>query len=77
MRWPRWGGACAVRVGRTDPCGLAVAGAERVERVVKTLVTELRTAMALCGTPKLADIGRTLVRESGTRGPLDPGGAGS
>lgn len=70
-------GARAVMIGRPYLWGLAVDGAAGVERVVRMLVTELRTAMALCGTPKLADIGRKLVWESGTRGPLDPGGAGS
>ncbi|MBI5709925.1 MAG: alpha-hydroxy-acid oxidizing protein, partial [Candidatus Eisenbacteria bacterium] len=70
-------GARAVMIGRPYLWGLAVDGAAGVERVVKMLVTELKSAMALCGTPKLADIGRELVRGSGTRGPLDPGAAGS
>ena len=49
-------GARAVLVGRPSLWGLAAAGAEGVEKVVKLLRTELVAAMALCGLPTLAAI---------------------
>ena len=51
-------GADAVLVGRPIAWGLAAHGADGVRRVVEILVTELRMAMALLGTPTRAELGR-------------------
>jgi 4-hydroxymandelate oxidase len=55
-------GAAAVLVGRPIVYGLAVGGAEGVERVLTLLKHELSMAMALAGCPRIADIGQDLVR---------------
>jgi 4-hydroxymandelate oxidase len=55
-------GARAVLVGRPILWGLAIDGQAGVERVLEMLETELDNAMALCGTPTVADITRDLVR---------------
>jgi 4-hydroxymandelate oxidase len=66
----RWGtdvlkalalGARAVLVGRPVLWGLAVGGAEGVERVLGLLREELRRAMALAGCPSLAAVTPDLV----------------
>ena len=54
-------GARAVLIGRPYLWGLAVGGAVGVERVVQILLDEFKTAMALCGTPTLASIDRTVL----------------
>ncbi len=54
-------GARAVLVGRPVLWGLAVAGQEGAARVLELLRNELDLAMALSGTPALADITRDLV----------------
>ncbi|MGH9862014.1 MAG: alpha-hydroxy acid oxidase [Candidatus Acidiferrales bacterium] len=51
-------GAKAVLIGRPYLWGLAVNGAEGVQRVVDLLRTEFEAAMALCGTPTLKQIDR-------------------
>ena len=56
-------GATAVMIGRPYLWGLAAAGAEGVERVVRLLTGELEMAMAQCGAASLADITRDLVDE--------------
>ncbi len=54
-------GAKAVLIGRSYLWGLATAGAAGVEEVVKILRTEFLAAMALCGTPSLANIDRNVL----------------
>ncbi len=54
-------GARAVLVGRAYLWGLAAAGATGVERVVRILHNELRSAMALCGCTSLAAIDRSVL----------------
>jgi len=56
-------GAQAVLIGRPYLWGLAVGGAEGVKRVVTMLRTELEAAMALCGTPSLERITRSVIWE--------------
>jgi 4-hydroxymandelate oxidase len=55
-------GAQAVLVGRPALWGLAVDGAQGVERVLNILRDELLMAMQLAGCPTLADITPSLVR---------------
>jgi len=54
-------GAKAVLIGRPYLWGLAVGGTAGVERVVRLLRTEFEAAMALCGTPRLAQINRSVL----------------
>ena len=54
-------GARAVLVGRPVLWGLALEGEAGARRVLELLRNELDLAMALCGTPRLADITRDLV----------------
>lgn len=54
-------GADAVLIGRPILWGLAVGGHEGVRRVLDILNAELLEAMALCGTPTIADITRDLL----------------
>ena len=49
-------GASAVMIGRPAIWGLTTYGAEGVAHVVEILETELRMAMALLGTPTIADL---------------------
>ena len=56
-------GARAVLVGRPCLWGLAAAGERGVGRVLELLRQELTLAMALCGTPTLGAIDRSLVAE--------------
>jgi 4-hydroxymandelate oxidase len=55
-------GASAVLVTRPVLWGLAGYGAPGVQHVLESLQTELARAMAMCGLPNLASIGRTFVR---------------
>ncbi len=55
-------GAHAVLVGRPVLWGLAVGGANGVQRVLEILHTELERAMKLAGCPTLASINRALVK---------------
>ncbi|NYT70098.1 alpha-hydroxy acid oxidase [Pusillimonas noertemannii] len=57
-------GARAVLVGRPYVHGLAAAGAAGVVHVLHMLRTELEIAMALAGTPTLADIDRSALWQS-------------
>lgn len=54
-------GARAVLIGRPYLWGLAVNGADGVKRVVEMLRTEFEAAMALCGTPSLSQINRSVL----------------
>ena len=54
-------GARAVLVGRPPMWGLGVAGAAGVQEVMRLLVDELSTAMALLGARTLADLDRGLL----------------
>lgn len=54
-------GAAAVQVGRPVLWGLAVGGAEGVERVLRILMEEFSIAMALAGCPSVASIRRDLI----------------
>jgi 4-hydroxymandelate oxidase len=54
-------GAKAVLIGRPYLWGLAVGGAAGVEQVVKILLTELRAAMAFCGTRCVSEIDRRVL----------------
>jgi 4-hydroxymandelate oxidase len=54
-------GAKAVLIGRSYLWGLSVGGAAGVENVVKILRSEFLAAMALCGTPSLANIDRNVI----------------
>jgi isopentenyl diphosphate isomerase/L-lactate dehydrogenase-like FMN-dependent dehydrogenase len=55
-------GARAVLIGRPALWGLAVDGADGVQRVLEILQAELERAMKLAGCPTLASIDRTLVK---------------
>ncbi|HEY6572296.1 MAG TPA: alpha-hydroxy acid oxidase [Candidatus Eisenbacteria bacterium] len=55
-------GARGVLIGRAYLWGLAAGGDLGVERVLEILRGELTMAMALAGSPRLADIDRTIVR---------------
>jgi isopentenyl diphosphate isomerase/L-lactate dehydrogenase-like FMN-dependent dehydrogenase len=55
-------GARAVGIGRPYLWGLAAFGQEGVETVLRLLRAELVTAMTTCGTPTLAQIGRSSVK---------------
>ncbi len=54
-------GARAVLLGRPILWGLAAGGEEGVARALQLIRDELDLAMALCGCPTVADIGRDLV----------------
>jgi 4-hydroxymandelate oxidase len=54
-------GATAVLIGRPYVYGLAVAGAEGVQRVVEILRRELELAMALTGRANIAAIDRSVI----------------
>lgn len=51
-------GASAVGMGRMLCCGLAAAGDDGVVRMLTLLEDEVRTAVALLGVNRLADVGR-------------------
>ena len=57
-------GARAVLVGRPVLWGLAVGGQAGVSSVLAVLRRELDLAMALCGCPLLASVGRDLIRRA-------------
>lgn len=54
-------GATAVLIGRPYCFGLAVGGADGVQRVIEILVNELQLAMKLTGRPTIASIDRTVL----------------
>jgi isopentenyl diphosphate isomerase/L-lactate dehydrogenase-like FMN-dependent dehydrogenase len=54
-------GAAAVQVGRPVLWGLAVGGADGVERVLRILMEEFSIAMALAGCPSVGSIRRDLI----------------
>jgi 4-hydroxymandelate oxidase len=54
-------GARAVFIGRPHLWALAAGGAAGVERLLKILVAELETTMALCGTTTIAAIDRSVL----------------
>jgi 4-hydroxymandelate oxidase len=54
-------GARAALVGRAPLWGLAADGAAGVEHALRLLGTELELAMALCGTPTVADVTPALI----------------
>ncbi len=54
-------GARAVLAGRAPLWGLAVGGAEGVQRVLELLRDEIELALALCGCPSPADVTRAHV----------------
>jgi 4-hydroxymandelate oxidase len=56
-------GARAVLIGRPYLWALASMGESGVTRALQLLTMELHAAMALCGTPRIADIGRDLIWE--------------
>ena len=60
-------GASAVLVGRPAVWGLAAAGQEGVEGVLRILRAELENAMALSGCRTVAEIGRALLAPSPPR----------
>ena len=53
-------GARAVMVGRPVLWGLAVGGGAGAQRVLEILLAEFDTALALAGSPRAADLNRTL-----------------
>ena len=55
-------GARAVLVGRAPLWGLAAFGQPGVERVLWMLGAEFKLSMGLCGTPRIADISRSLIK---------------
>ncbi len=57
-------GADAVLVGRPPAWGLAAAGAEGVEWVLRTLAAELELTLGLCGLASPADLGPQHVRKA-------------
>jgi len=60
-------GARAVLVGRAYLYGLATAGQPGVAHAIDILTNELRTAMALTGAARLADIDASIVRDRSRR----------
>ncbi len=54
-------GATAVAIGRPALFGAAVAGQDGVARALDILISELRLAMKLAGTPRLSDANRDLL----------------
>jgi 4-hydroxymandelate oxidase len=54
-------GASAILIGRPYIYGLTVAGSAGVARVVEILLDELRSAMALCGTPTLRSLNQSVL----------------
>lgn len=54
-------GAQAVAIGRATLYGAAAGGEAGAERALQILTEELRRAMQLCGTPRVADIGASLL----------------
>jgi 4-hydroxymandelate oxidase len=54
-------GAAAVQVGRPVLWGLAVGGADGVERVLRILMDEFSIAMALAGCASVGSIRRDLI----------------
>jgi isopentenyl diphosphate isomerase/L-lactate dehydrogenase-like FMN-dependent dehydrogenase len=61
-------GAQAVAIGRATLYGAAAGGEAGAERAIAILTEELRRAMQLCGTPRIADIGPELL-QAGNGGP--------
>ena len=57
-------GASAVQVGRPVLWGLATAGAEGVERVLRILMDEFSLAMALAGCAKVEQIDPSLLKQA-------------
>jgi 4-hydroxymandelate oxidase len=57
-------GARAVMVGRPILWGLAAGGEDGVRRVLKILLTELDTALALAGAPQAAELDGSWVRRA-------------
>ncbi|MBI5277743.1 MAG: alpha-hydroxy-acid oxidizing protein [Burkholderiales bacterium] len=55
-------GAQAVAIGRATLYGAAAGGEAGAERALAILTEELRRAMQLCGTPRVADIGPALLQ---------------
>lgn len=60
-------GARAALIGRPVVWGLAVGGEAGVTGVLERMQAEIERAMALCGTPTVADIARDLVVPSATQ----------
>jgi 4-hydroxymandelate oxidase len=56
-------GARAVGIGRPVLWALAAGGTEGVRRYLGLLQAELVNVLALCGCPRISDLGPTLVRE--------------
>jgi isopentenyl diphosphate isomerase/L-lactate dehydrogenase-like FMN-dependent dehydrogenase len=54
-------GAQAVAIGRATLYGAAAGGEAGAERAIAILTDELKRAMQLCGTPRIADIGPGLL----------------
>ncbi len=61
-------GARGVFIGRPFVWGLALAGAEGVRAVIRTLVDELVMAMGMCGRPSIASLDSSLI---GAASPLE------
>jgi len=57
-------GACAVLIGRPVLWGLAARGQDGVSGVLELFRREIDLAMALCGTPRVKEIGPDLLAES-------------
>jgi isopentenyl diphosphate isomerase/L-lactate dehydrogenase-like FMN-dependent dehydrogenase len=55
-------GAQAVAIGRATLYGAAAGGEAGAERALQILTEELRRAMQLCGTPRIADIDHELLQ---------------
>lgn len=60
-------GAQAVAIGRATLYGAAVAGEAGAERALQILRDELRRAMQLSGTPRIADVDASLLQGPGGR----------
>lgn len=56
-------GASAVLLGRAHAYGLAVAGQEGVQQVVKDIMFELDQTLAICGCRTPAELDRSLLRQ--------------
>jgi (S)-mandelate dehydrogenase len=65
-------GAQAVLVGRATLFGACAAGEPGARRALEILSTELARTMRLCGTARVADIGRDLVTRSARAAPGPP-----
>jgi isopentenyl diphosphate isomerase/L-lactate dehydrogenase-like FMN-dependent dehydrogenase len=57
-------GANAVLIGKAYVLGLAAAGEQGVRKVLRDMISEFDSAMAICGARRVGDIDRSMITES-------------